>query len=248
MLFKKTYDIEADSKDAPFAETVIDLTEPNVDPALPINVIDWADDPSDRRQGTDENDFATLTKEDDTFDAGDGNDVVHAGDGYDTVNGGAGDDFIYGGDGGGVLSGGAGNDVIRGGDNPNGGFLATEILYGGEGEDVLAGGVGDDILYGDQSLVGPTVPSSADTFVFDVKNWGRDTIADFDDGMDKIQFGGTSGVTDFEDLHIEEFTNKDGSFYTVISYQPPWGNPGDVNEIKLLGIKESDVDPDDVLF
>jgi len=265
MLFKKTYDIEADSTDTPFAETVIDLTGPNVDPVLPINIIDWLADPS-HPQGTGENDFATLTDQDDRFSGGRGNDVVHAGDGNDAVNGGdgndvifggdgydrlsgdEGNDFIYGGDGGGILRGGDGNDVIRGGDNtdPRGGNI-REILYGGEGEDVLAGGAGNDYLYGDQPLWGASVPTSADTFVFDVKNWGRDVIADFDD-KDKIQFGGTSGVTSFEDLHIEEFTRKDGSVYTVISYQPAGGNPGDVNEIVLQDIEAGDISPDDFIF
>jgi len=265
MLLKETFDIETDLKDALGPEAVADLTEPTIDPELPINIIDWRTDPS-HPDGTGENDFATLTDQNDSFSGRGGNDVVHAGDGNDIVNGGGGrdvlyggdgydrlsggadDDFIYGGDGGGMLSGGAGNDVIRGGDNtdPRGGNF-RELLFGGEGEDVLAGGVGNDVLYGDQPLWGASPPISADTFLFDVKNWGRDIIMDFDD-LDKIQFGGTSGVASYEDLNIEELTRKDGSVYTVISYQPSGGDPSNVNEIVLVGVKAGDISPDDFLF
>jgi len=248
MLLGKTFDFEMSLKDELGPSTVVDLTEPNNDPALPINIIDWGADPN-REQGTRENDLVTLTKEDDTFHGRGGNDVIHGGDGFDRSYGGEGDDFIFGGAGGGRLNGGGGNDVIRGGDNTaSGGSYLMETLLGGEGEDVLAGGLGNDVMYGDQPIWGASVPSSADVFLFDVKNWGRDSIMDFDDGLDKIQFGSASGVTNFNELEVEQFTSKFGEIYTVISFQATNGDPTHVNEIVLRGIEEDQIGLDDFIF
>jgi serralysin len=68
--------------------------------------------------------------------------------------------------------GGEGKDVI-------GGNKVANSLIGGEGEDTLSGLQGNDLLTGG---------IDADTFVYRAK-FDRDTIVDFEDGLDKINLG-----------------------------------------------------------
>lgn len=108
------------------------------------------------------------------------------------------------------------NDEIYGNalDNEIGGNLGNDALYGGGGNDSLRGGYGNDTLYGgdgddildgnfqggifgnpgkfsdDDDLVGG---AGRDIFVFNVRGeWGRDTISDFEDGVDKIRIVGAT--------------------------------------------------------
>ncbi len=71
-------------------------------------------------------------------------------------------------------------DIIKGldGDDFLEGFRGNDTLYGGNGADELVGGRGNDSLYGG---------AGADKFVFDIDH-GSDTIYDFEDGIDKIEF------------------------------------------------------------
>jgi Ca2+-binding RTX toxin-like protein len=107
---------------------------------------------------------------DDTLLGGGGNDVLKGGNGDDTMEGGSGDDFIFGGDGIDVLKGGAGNDTLQG----DGG---NDTLRGGAGDDILQGLLGNDRLFGD---------AGADTFQFLGGVFGKDTIKDFEFGIDKL--------------------------------------------------------------
>jgi len=110
--------------------------------------------------------------------AGSGADeVIDGGRGDDRIDGGAGSDRIYGGLGADVLSGGAGWDLLSGGNG-------NERLSGGTGGDVLAGGKGADILTGGLG---------ADVFEFGLDGTDRDTITDFEVGIDHIHLA--SGVT-----------------------------------------------------
>jgi serralysin len=68
------------------------------------------------------------------------------------------------------LTGGAGNDDIEG-------RRGNDRLNGADGNDTLDGGRGDDILTGG---------SGSDRFEFDLGD-GRDTITDFQNGMDRIE-------------------------------------------------------------
>lgn len=92
----------------------------------------------------------------------DGDDFTQAGDGRDFINGGNGNDSLDGQDGDDSLNGGAGNDV----------------LGGGNGNDRLTAGSGDDLLFGG---------AGADIFIFD-SDEGTNTIFDFEDGVDLIDF------------------------------------------------------------
>lgn len=72
------------------------------------------------------------------------------------------DDFIYGSSTDDYIEGGFGNDTLSGMDG-------NDVLIGGEGDDYLWGGAG------------------ADTYIFDV-GFGRDTVASFGQGADRIVF------------------------------------------------------------
>jgi len=106
----------------------------------------------------------------DVLSGGDGNDVLAGGADDDKLLGDAGNDFLYGGDGVDVLKGGDGNDTLQG----DGG---NDILRGGAGDDVLQGLLGDDTMYGG---------AGADTFLFQGGVFGKDTIKDFEFGVDTL--------------------------------------------------------------
>ncbi len=143
----------------------------------------------------------------DQINGGGGIDILNGGDGNDILTGGAGSDQINGGNGtldiayysgstaavainlaSGVNTGGdAEGDTLSGveriygsvyndsitGDNQN------NYLYGNSGADLLNGMTGNDVFYGG---VGN------DKFFFSAVNGGTDTIADYVDNADKIQF------------------------------------------------------------
>jgi len=97
----------------------------------------------------------------------DGLDTLHGGAGNDTLNGGNGNDLLNGDAGNDSLVGGAGNDQLNGGDG-------VDRLIGGAGADTLRGGAGADVfVYAVAADTGTTVAA-------------RDTIADFESGVDKI--------------------------------------------------------------
>ena len=79
----------------------------------------------------------------------------------DTINGTPGPDLIFG-----LL-----------GRNTIDGLGGNDLLYGGSGIDILTGSDGDDTLFGG---------ASADIFEFDDDDTGTDRIADWTDGVDRI--------------------------------------------------------------
>ncbi len=95
--------------------------------------------------------------------------------------------------------------------------LGNDLLNGGAGDDTLIGGSGDD------------------TFAFDGAGFGRDTVARFADGLDRIEIG-SALAADFGDLTIVDQGSR-----TVIDF----GN-GDM--IVLRGIDASSLDAGDFLF
>lgn len=116
----------------------------------------------------------------DIVDGGDGNDNMGGGNGNDTMYGGAGDDLMGAGNHDDFLYGGSGNDFMGGG-------AGNDQLFGGDGIDRLNGGTGDDTMTGG---------AGADRFIFNsFVNGERDVIADFEDGIDRIQLKGISGAT-----------------------------------------------------
>ncbi|PIG95170.1 FG-GAP repeat protein [Gloeocapsopsis sp. IPPAS B-1203] len=156
--------------------------------------------------GTAGNDVLLGSNTRDCLSGLDGNDTVAGGLGDDTLLGGAGNDVLRGdlnnrspqGSVGGndTLFGGLGNDQLggKGGDDQLFGEQGNDTLYGDDGDDLLRGGAGNDTLIGDDFSGG----QGSDTFVL-AAGEGRDTIRDFEDGIDLI---GLAGGLSFEQLTI----------------------------------------------
>ncbi|HRX37624.1 MAG TPA: calcium-binding protein [Aestuariivirga sp.] len=115
-----------------------------------------------RIDGTDGNDVLDGTTLDDE---------IRGGRGDDTLNGFEGDDRLRGEKGNDTLNGDIGNDRLIGGSG-------NDTLNGGDGNDRLKGGAGDDELTGG---------SGRDQFKFDLRG-GTDTITDYVDGEDRLDF------------------------------------------------------------
>lgn len=112
---------------------------------------------------------------DDTLSGNGKNDRLSGGAGRDSLDGGDGDDRLYGNGGADTLSGGRGADILNGGVGP-------DDLSGQDGSDIVIGKAGNDLLSGG---------ADHDVFVFDgTRNEGRDTISDFEDGIDILQVQG----------------------------------------------------------
>ncbi|MBL4808423.1 MAG: hypothetical protein JKY31_14230 [Rhodobacteraceae bacterium] len=150
----------------------------------------------------------------DRIKGGTGNDTIYDPDGANKIRGGSGDDLIEVGDAsnGSFLHGGSGNDTLvsgRGDDTLKGGSghdtlvggRGDDVLLGDGGRDILDGGKGDDILNGGRGADILTGGAGNDVFVFTATERGRDTITDFTDGEDMIQFSGLNG---FADLSISQ--------------------------------------------
>jgi Ca2+-binding RTX toxin-like protein len=149
----------------------------------------------------------------DTLNGGSGKDELRGGDGNDGLFGGGGDDRLLGengndvlfGDGGhDMLNGGAGADELHGGTGNDGFFggggddrlfgdSGVDTIYGDGGDDRIDGGTGDDVLRGG---------AGNDTFAFGI-GCGSDTIADFQDGFDKLDFSRLPAIGSAADLAIE---------------------------------------------
>lgn len=113
----------------------------------------------------------------DTMNGTGGEDQLDGGNGNDVLNGLGGHDLLKGGNGSDTLNGGSGNDILIG-ENGN------DALFGGDGRDLLAGGNGNDSLNGG---------AGADIFQFG-KGGGRDTVSDFEVGVDRIALEDGIGV------------------------------------------------------
>jgi D-alanyl-D-alanine carboxypeptidase len=144
----------------------------------------------------------------DTLSGGNGNDKILGGGGKDVISGRDGNDDIQGDNGNDRLSGNAGNDTISGG-------AGDDWLDGGRGQDVLIGGAGNDKLTGG---------AGADVFVFNDPTghgMGRDTILDFETGVDQIDLSGiTTGAEDgaFHLIGNHSFSGAAGELRAVSSH------------------------------
>jgi Ca2+-binding RTX toxin-like protein len=129
------------------------------------------------------------------------------------------------------VAGSAHADVLFGsaGDNAVEGLGGGDFLFGGAGLDVVTGGAGNDTMYGG---------ADADTFVLDSglarNEEGADVIADFELGVDRIQFRPLSGAA----FGVEGMTFDDLQFFqnganTVIYYGDYYYAP---STITLVGI------------
>jgi cysteinyl-tRNA synthetase, unknown class len=111
---------------------------------------------------------------DDTLDGQGGDDYLAGNTGNDQISGGNDRDIAYGEWGNDSISGGSGNDMLWGNDD-------NDTVSGDDGDDRICGDRGDDVLTGG---------AGRDIFVyenFDPRTLGRDTITDFEGGVDQIE-------------------------------------------------------------
>ena len=194
--------------------------------------------------GNDGDDFINGDRGNDTLLGGAGNDTIVGGFGQDTIDGGDGIDTLRYANansravvdlstGAGTaghsfgdsitnvenLFGSAFNDVFIGdaSDNVLNGWGGVDRLSGGEGNDTLIGGAGND------------------RFIF-TDDWGQDTITDFEDGADLMDFRTVTGVDDISDLAISMNANGDA----VITFG--------TDTITLTGIDPANITAADFLF
>jgi Ca2+-binding RTX toxin-like protein len=115
------------------------------------------------------------------------------------------------------VDGGGGADTIVG-------TAGDDTLRGGYGNDRIDGGAGLDTLFGGHGR---------DVFDFN-GDWGQDVIADYRDGVDKLDFAGT-GATRFEELGIAVVGND-----VVITYG--------VDQVVLSNTNLASVEATDFVF
>jgi len=137
--------------------------------------------------GSQFDDSLTGDASDNTIGGLGGDDIIDGGAGNDRLIGAAGDDMLFGGDGDDILIAQEGADTLDGG-------AGADRLIGGTDDDIIIGGSDNDLLLGQ---------TGADTFIFGDAH-GADRIVDFEQGVDLIEFDGTSGVTSFGDLTITQ--------------------------------------------
>ncbi len=118
----------------------------------------------------------------------------------ENITGGSGNDNLTGGGVANKLIGGGGDDTLNGGDG-------ADTLMGGTGADRINGGNGRDHLFGGG------VDGAADAFIFG-DGFSDDTIWDWEDTFDLMDFTTHTVVNDIGDLTIDQSSGV----YTVISF------------------------------
>ena len=146
----------------------------------------------------------------------DGNDTIYGEDGLDWLEGGNGDDLLDGGNGDDVAIGGSGNDTLAGG-------LGADALIGDDGDDTLEGGGGNDFLVGG---------AGADEFILGSAD-GSDTIADFELGVDTIDFAPGLTISAITDADVD----SDGTLDTVVDLS----NGETLTLLGVSGLNKSDL-------
>jgi cysteinyl-tRNA synthetase, unknown class len=119
-------------------------------------------------------------------------DQLFGDDGDDTLDSQAGDDYLVGGQGSDQIDAGDDWDMVYGewGNDEINGDAGNDMLWGNDDDDTLAGDTGDDRLVGDRGDDILTGGNGHDIFVyenFNPETLGRDTINDFEAGIDKIE-------------------------------------------------------------
>ncbi|WP_420564210.1 DUF4347 domain-containing protein [Thalassobaculum sp.] len=163
---------------------------------------------SDFLYGSDGLDVLFGGQDGDTVSAGTGNDVAYGNLGADNLSGGASEDTLYGGQGDDLVYGNSGQDDLYGN-------LGSDGLFGGQGDDTLHGQSGDDTLAGNMGADVLTGGEGSDVFVFDF-NGGNDTIADFEIGIDRLQFAAGLTFTATASGGHTLLTLSDGGTVTLI--------------------------------
>lgn len=159
---------------------------------------------------------------------GPGDDQLITADGRDRIFGGPGNDEIQGGRETDTLWGGPGDDEIRGGEGDDTlyGEAGLDRVIGSSGNDILHGGLGADELEGREGL---------DTFVWTGANEGRDTILDFELGIDRLLIGdflrGYSGRPGTLGRHVR-LDSSEGQ--TVLQVDADGRGPGGWSDLATL--------------
>ena len=143
----------------------------------------------------------------------------------ENATGGSGDDNLIGNNLNNTLKGAKGADMLSGGG-------ANDRLVGAQGKDNLKGGQGEDNIKGGQGNDRLSGGAGSDNFIFNGNaKKGKDTITDFEDGLDMIRIRGNLSLND---LSIDAIGG---------STQASWGD----NMIVLSGINGV-IDADDFNF
>lgn len=186
----------------------------------------------------------------DFLDGGPGDDWLNGGPGNDTIAGSFGNDFLLGGDGADIIGSGAGDDLVYGevGDDQIGASDGNDTIDGGLGNDLLSGGNGDDVIFGgsgnDTLISGRgndrmNGGAGRDEFVLNgVLPGERDTITDFENGLDLLTFYGIRGATAAE--RFEALLITGSSAGTSIHYNG--------YDLFLEGTGAAQIDPSDFQF
>ena len=114
-----------------------------------------------------------------------------------------------------TLNGTSASEEIRGerGDDILNGFGGDDRLRGGKGNDTLDGGEGNDRLRGDRGDDTLTGGAGRDRFTFDLRG-GHDTVTDFTNGEDKLDFT-NFGFATVNDLLARAVQNGDDVVFTL---------------------------------
>lgn len=168
---------------------------------------------NDRLFGQVGNDLLWGNRGNDRLDGGRGNDALRGQAGNDSLFGGPGIDRLHGDNGRDFLFGGIGNDLLEGG-------AGNDTLDGAQGQDTLRGGASNDRLIGGEAADQLYGGAGADVFVFRTPAEAgvassRDTIHDFQRGLDRIDLSGIDariGMRGHQDL---DFAGRDPTANSV---------------------------------
>lgn len=202
---------------------------------------------------------------DDIIKGGGGDDIIEGYDGLDQLDGGAGIDTLsFENDSDGIVAslltntgttGAAAGETYVGFENLRGGYGAdtlvgsagANVLQGGAGGDILSAGSGIDTLYGDAGNDQLTGGAAKDLFgfrdvlvdlgTFSPGGFGKDTITDFQDGIDRISFVGDSQVDSLSDLTISQSGSS-----TIVTVT------GTTDQIVLLNFAPANFTSADIIF
>lgn len=109
-------------------------------------------------------------------------------------------------------------------------------LFGNRGNNVLSALDGGDILDGGRGSDKLDGGGGADTFVFKT-GYGKDTVMDFEDGLDLVDVSGWKAIQDFDDLKSHMSSSNGDVLITVGK-----------DVLRLNDVSEGDLDANDFLF